>query len=171
MKRNAAEEDRPLAKKKKSLVVPSFLLSSGLATDALERLVAWMKLNKLCIASTRGFTYAGHAEKDHLARPVLAVGRGGFEENIYCDGCVDHCQCCGQACDQDYDPPVGSPHTSVCHHCMEGAGPRCEHAFPETCPCCGRGCRELFEHESRKGVHKECCADCEDKDCDHTLLQ
>jgi hypothetical protein len=167
MKRAASPSESGVAEpaKKPRLSVPRYLQKSGLDAGALQQLVDWLASEKLCIAQTKDLVADDHIEENHAVHPVLAVGYKGYEEHIYCNGCVDHCECCGHACDHLYDTRFDDPHESICHHCLESG--RCRHPLPYTCPCCNEGRRELVYHEDRKGTHKQCCLMCEDDDCEH----
>ena len=149
------------------VAVPEWATQSGLFADDLQTFFALLQ--------KEGYVVADNTEMRctcGLALPTIATGYKGRTERIYCNSCVEHCECCGTACDDFYDnDDLESPHSQLCYKCHMGDGPRCTCKMPETCPCCGRGVRFTTDYTDKGfiiGFHQIRCMYCEDDDCMHT---
>jgi hypothetical protein len=106
--------------------VPDWLSDCPLEPAAVHALFEWLDKKAYCIASTDCLEGKRVLALEHVVSVVIATGYKGARERLYCDTCVDHCECCGSACDDFYDADVETPHDNVCYNCFCGDD-SCEH--------------------------------------------
>lgn len=152
--------------------VPEWLQESGIPDEHLRTLMAWLtkKGRNICDG---GGSIACHrrGNHDHVVVLVELTDDHPDETVLACATCAVTCDCCGQLCasGNEIEDDGTIPHSVLCAQCYNDGDPVCTHAFPFTCPCCERGCRELeyTEGDDRKGYHPTRCRHCVDEVCTH----
>ena len=140
--------------------LPDWLMSTGLPEEQVLKFVTWMDTHKLCFAHG-DLGHQGSA-LDHIVSAVHLISSHG-EDIVGCADCAVHCDCCGEALWDEMEAHEDTPHTTICYNCALGSD--CTHTYPEQCPCCGHGAKELFLRPG--GLHEDICMACEDEGCPH----